>query len=73
MPERSGMRLAEYRAIKRLTQQEVADAVRISKSRLSEIESGKGCSLETALRIEVYTNGAVRPSDLRRSATVERS
>lgn len=58
------MRLAEFRAIKGLTQQDVAEAVGLSKSRLSEIESGSGCSLDTALRIEVYTNGAVRPSDL---------
>lgn len=67
------MRLAEYRAIKGLTQVEVADAIKISKSRLSEIEGGSGCSLDTALKIEVYTNGAVRPSDLARSANAGRA
>lgn len=64
MSERADMRLGEYRALRGLTQQEVADAIGISKSRVSEIESGSGCSLPTALKIEVYTNGAVRPSDV---------
>lgn len=58
------MRLQEYRARKGLTQQTVAEAIGISKNRVSEIESGHSCSLATALRIEVYTKGAVKPVDL---------
>ena len=58
------MKLHEYRARKGLTQQDVADAIQLSKNRISEIESGHGCSLATALKIEVYTKGAVKPVDL---------
>ena len=66
-PNNSSMRLAEYRLLKGLTQSDLAEALDLSKSRVSEIESGSGCSLNTALRIEAYTNGAVRPQDLRRT------
>lgn len=58
------MTLAEYRAERGLTLQQIADALGLSKSRMSEIENGSGCSLPTAVKIERYTKGLVRPSDL---------
>lgn len=58
------MTLSEFRADRGLTQQDVADAIGLSKSRVSEIEGGSGCSLQTALKIEAFTKGRVKPSDL---------
>jgi transcriptional regulator with XRE-family HTH domain len=58
------MRLAKYRALRGMTQQAVADALNLSKSRISEIENGSGCSLKTALAIEAWSKGSVRAVDL---------
>jgi DNA-binding XRE family transcriptional regulator len=58
------MRLSEFRAKAGLTQQQLAEALGLSKSRVCEIESGSPCSLATALKIEVFSKGAVRPSEL---------
>lgn len=63
-PNTKTMRLGKYRALRGLTQQEVADAIGLSKSRVSEIEAGSGCSLNTALKIEAWSKGAVRAVDL---------
>lgn len=57
--------LRRWRNAQGLTLQVVADGLGISKNRLSEIESGQGCSLDTALKIELFTDGAVAPRDLR--------
>ena len=62
------MKLSDYRSKRGLTQQDVADAIGLSKSRVCEIEQGSGCSLNTALAIERFTKGAVRPADVARPA-----
>lgn len=62
------MTIAEYRKLTGLTQQELAALVGVSKSFLSEIESGCSCSLQTALKIQRATKGAVCPADLLREA-----
>lgn len=58
------MTLIEYRKSNGLTQEALAARLGLSKSFLSEIENGNSCSLQTALRIELVTQGAVRPADL---------
>ena len=57
--------LRRWRKEKRLTLEQLGAKVGLSKSRLSEIENGSGCSLDTALAIEAFTKGKVRPADLR--------
>lgn len=58
------MTLIDYRKAHRLTQEALASRLGISKSFLCQIENGNSCSLQTALRIELVTQGAVRPADL---------
>lgn len=58
------MTLAEYRRLKGLTMQEVADALGLSKTRISEIENHGIQSVVLALCIEQWSDGAIRPVDL---------
>jgi len=58
------MTLSDYRKSLGLTLEALAARVGISKSFLCEIEQGSSCSLQTALKIEQATGGAVRPADL---------
>lgn len=64
VPEPVGMTLSQYRSEHGVTLEALAARVGISKNFLCEIEKGAGCSLQTALRIELVTQGAVRPADL---------
>lgn len=58
------MTLAEYRKLKGLTMQDVADQLGLSKSRIHEIESRGMQSVVLALCIEQWSDGAIRPTDL---------
>jgi hypothetical protein len=58
------MTLAEYRKLKGLTMQQVADQLRLSKSRVSEIENRGIQSIVLALCNEDWSDGAIRPIDL---------
>jgi len=57
--------LRRWRTEQGLTLEALGALLGLSKSRLSEIETGSGCSLDTALEIEALTKGAVRCVDLR--------
>lgn len=45
----------------------------VSRSRVCEIEAGKGCSLKLAIKIEKLTKGAVRPQDVEARRQVRRA
>jgi DNA-binding XRE family transcriptional regulator len=50
------------------SQAHVARLLEVSRARVCEIESGHGCSLRLAVKIEALTKGAVRAADLVRVA-----
>lgn len=58
------MTLAEYRKLKGLSMQEVADQLGITKSRVHEIETNGIKSIVKALCIEDWSDGAIRLVDL---------
>jgi transcriptional regulator with XRE-family HTH domain len=54
------MTLAQYRALKKLTLGDMADQLDVkSKGYLSRVVNGEPCSIDLALRIEGWSEGAV--------------